>query len=218
MDMQIDITYARSLKEMASLLRYLISIYGTELYKDKQRLYNLIADLYTGEERLKRLFRRAILEDNLSQRVYELIHKKIGERKALVDKIACLFAENNFISYEVGEKVVLDFVKGLNLLLENPLRLREDGKWEDEQGNVYSEDRLTFEKANRGVSEIIVKEGTEEIGKEACRDCTSLISIALPSSLTKIGYSAFEGCSSLSSIIIPEHVTKISYSAFENCI
>ena len=147
--MQIDITHARTLTDMSAFLQYLVSIYGAELYKDKQRLYNLIADLYSGEERQKKLFRRAILEDNMAQRVYELKKKTIGERKALADVIAYRFAENNYFPNEIGQKVTSAFVKGLNLILEIILKQRADGKWEDEQGNRYSEDKLTFEDANR---------------------------------------------------------------------
>ena len=135
--MQIDITHARTLTDMSAFLQYLVSIYGAELYKDKQRLYNLIADLYTGEERQKKLFRRAIMEDNMAQRVYELKNKTIGERKALADAIAYRFAENNYFSNEIGQKVTLAFVKGMNLLLEITLEQRCDGRWEDKQGNIY---------------------------------------------------------------------------------
>ena len=121
--MQINITYARTLTDMADFLRYIVSIYGKEIYKDKQRLFNLIADLYAGEERQKRLFRRAIIEDNMAQRIYELEKKTLSERKAMADAIASRFAENNFFPNEIGQKVILTFVQGLNLLLKEPWKI-----------------------------------------------------------------------------------------------
>ena len=209
--MQIDITHARTLTDMSAFLQYLVSIYGAELYKDKQRLYNLIADLYTGEERQKKLFRRAIMEDNMAQRVYELKNKTIGERKALADAIAYRFAENNYFSNEIGQKVTLAFVKGLNLLLEITLKQREDGKWEDNQGCIYSKDKKTFEKGNRSLSAIVIRDGVTEIGNEAFSEfiwyflllagkvpnLPSWSSITIPDSVTKIGRCAFYGCTFL---------------------
>ena len=52
------------------LLRDLVLEYGKELYTVKQRLYNFIADLYTGEEKLKRVYRRVIMEDSISLRIH----------------------------------------------------------------------------------------------------------------------------------------------------
>ena len=54
------------------------------------------------------------------------------------------------------------------------------------------------------------------IGEWAFRDCTSLTSINLPSSLTSIGDSAFYGCSSLTSIELPSTLTSVGDSAFED--
>ena len=215
--MQIDITHARTLTDMSAFLQYLVSIYGAELYKDKQRLYNLIADLYTGEERLKKLFRRAILEDNMAQRVYELKNKTLGERKTLTDAIAYRFSENNYYTNEIGKKVTFAFVEGLNLSLDIILKQRKDGRWEDGQGNIYSEDRLTFESANWKVSEVFIKDGVTSIGREAFKHCESLSSIAIPNSVTSIGSCAFMGCTSLPSVVIPDSVTKIEWLTFAFC-
>ena len=53
------------------------------------------------------------------------------------------------------------------------------------------------------------------IGDIAFRDCSSLTSVTIPSSVTSIGWIAFKDCSSLSSVVIPNSVTQIGYSAFE---
>ena len=56
------------------------------------------------------------------------------------------------------------------------------------------------------------------IGKFAFRNCNSLTSVIIPSSVTEIGEYAFYYCSSLASINIPSSVTTIGGYAFENCI
>ena len=189
---EINIVYAPPLTDMSAFLQYLVSICGAELYQDKRRLYDLIVGFYTGKKRQKKLFRRAIIEDNMAQRVYELKKKTLCERKALADAIAYRFAENNYFPNEVGQKVMLAFVRGLNMALQEiPLKQRRDGKWEDEQGNVYSKDKLTFEKANEQLSEIIIRTGTTTIGCSAFKGCTSLSSVTLPDGVTKIDRSAF---------------------------
>ena len=64
---------------------------------------------------------------------------------------------------------------------------------------------------------IAIKEGTIRIVDGAFRDCTNLISVTIPNSVTTIGEYAFEGCIGLTSIIIPDGVTIIGGSAFEDC-
>ena len=79
-----------------------------------------------------------------------------------------------------------------------------------------------------------------EVGDGMFRDCTSMISVVTPDTVSSIGHSAFYGCSSLSSVtfegnitsfgqssfscceslqsfVIPTGVTSISQSLFENC-
>ena len=55
------------------------------------------------------------------------------------------------------------------------------------------------------------------IGSSAFSDCGSLISIAIPESVTSIGDSAFRYCYSLTSITIPDGVTSIGSNAFSGC-
>uniref|UniRef100_UPI004024F7E4 leucine-rich repeat domain-containing protein n=1 Tax=Prevotellamassilia timonensis TaxID=1852370 RepID=UPI004024F7E4 len=60
--------------------------------------------------------------------------------------------------------------------------------------------------------------GNDIIGKFAFRDCDSLTSVIIPSSVTEIGFAAFVGCSSLTSVNIPSSVTYIEDGAFQDCI
>lgn len=57
-----------------------------------------------------------------------------------------------------------------------------------------------------------------EIGKYAFKDCTSISSIFISSSLKLLDSFCFYGCSSLTRIRIPESITEIRDHVFENCI
>lgn len=66
---------------------------------------------------------------------------------------------------------------------------------------------------------ITIPASVTEIGNSAFRDCKNLQSVNFGdnSQLQSIGDYAFNGCSSLTSVTIPEGVTEIGDSAFENC-
>ena len=91
--------------EMSAFLEYLVSLYGSELYKDNRKLNNLISDLYRGDERMKRAYRRAMLDDTLSIKVYELSLKPINERMAFYDNLTSNFTEVNFYTQEFGSRL-----------------------------------------------------------------------------------------------------------------
>ena len=70
----------------------------------------------------------------------------------------------------------------------------------------------------RDNTSISLKEGTLCIADYAFHECSGLISIAIPNSVTNIGACAFAQCSGLTSVTIPESVTSIGHAAFSNCI
>lgn len=214
--MQIDTIYARTLTDMTAFLRYLVTVYGPELYKEKQQLSNLIADLYTGEERQKRLYRKAISEDNLSLRIYELTRKVIEERKVTADAIAFRFAENNFMREEIGRQVTYDFVYGLGLQLSTSVG-EDDGEWEDCCGAVYSKDRTKLISVPGDCEEYAVLYGTVLICDSAFQECSLLEKVTIPSTVTALGESVFAYCESLQSIEIPNSVMEIGNHAFQDC-
>jgi hypothetical protein len=55
------------------------------------------------------------------------------------------------------------------------------------------------------------------IGTNAFRDCTSLMSVTLPSQVRNILDSAFSGCTGLTSITIPNNVSRIENASFGSC-
>lgn len=50
------------------------------------------------------------------------------------------------------------------------------------------------------------------------KNCASLTSFDIPSTVTKIGSSAFEGCSSLPQISLPQNLTELGDDAFNGCV
>ena len=104
---------ARGYGKMDEFLGYMVKVYGEELYRTPERLKNLIGDLYGGEERVKRLFRRALVEEKLSVKVYEISQKPKNERQPFYNRLASQFAEGNYFSLEFGLKVVGSLVTGL---------------------------------------------------------------------------------------------------------
>ena len=181
--------------DMGEFLAYLVSLYGAELYKSCQKLNNLIADLYQGDERLKRAYRRAIMDDTLAQRIYELSLKPLNEREAYRNQIAAQFSDANFYSSDFGKQIVDSFTSGLRLEILPPIistvATEEDGEWIDEFGVVYSADRRKLIKGNKDLTNYTVKEGTVVICDEAFRGCCSLKVLTLPTSVTNIGGRAF---------------------------
>ena len=55
------------------------------------------------------------------------------------------------------------------------------------------------------------------IGAHAFEDCSSLMTVVIPDSVTRIGDNAFRECRSLTSVVIPDGVTSIGEAAFYDC-
>ena len=104
---------ARGYGKMGEFLGYMVKVYGEDLYRNPERLKNLIGDLYGGEERVKKLFRRALVEEKLSVKVYEIAQKPKNERMPFYNRLASQFAEGNYFPLELSLKVVGSLVSGL---------------------------------------------------------------------------------------------------------
>lgn len=67
------------------------------------------------------------------------------------------------------------------------------------------------------VKSVVISEGVTSIGVKAFYNCSSLMNVTIPGSVTSIENYAFEGCNGLTSITISEGVTRIGQSAFSHC-
>ena len=214
-----------TIKDSSSIeevLQYIVACYGAAIYQEKQRLSNLIADLYTGEERLKRLYRRMVTEDAVSQQLYAISLKPIQEREGFYNRLVYQFKEANFLDEAFARQVLDVFLHGMNLLLVEPISTKateEDGEWYDGYGVKYSADRKKLISAQGRLSgDYSVLDSTIVICDYAFLWCEDLRGIALPSSVTNIGNGAFSSCRYLREITLPPSVTSIGDSAFCWCV
>ena len=189
-----------TIKDSSSIeevLQYIVACYGAEIYQEKQRLSNLIADLYTGEERLKRLYRRMVMEDAVSQQLYAIFLKPIQEREGFYNRLVFQFKEANFYEEAFARQVLDVFLHGMNLLLVEPISTiatEEDREWVDEYGVKYSADRKKLIDAPESLyGNYRVLDSTIVICDNAFWFCENLQEITLPSSVTSIGDDAFCG-------------------------
>ena len=236
-----------TIKDSSSIeevLQYIVACYGSEIYQEKQRLSNLIADLYTGEERLKRLYRRMVMEDAVSQQLYAISLKPIQERESFYNRLVFQFKEANFYEEAFARQVLDVFLHGMNLLLVEPISTKateEDGEWVDEFGVKYSADRKKLIEApgrlygiyrvldgtvvicdsaffwREDLRGIALSPSVTNIGNEAFRNCWNLQEITLPSSVTSIVNEAFRSCWNLQEITLPSSITSIGDFAFLDC-
>ena len=218
--MKFDINKIQDRSDMTSILQYLVLFYGSSLYREKEQLSNLLADLYLGEDRLKRLYRRAIMDDDLSRKVYELSLKQIYEREVYLKQIIATFVEKNFIAPDLGKQIVDSFVAGLGLETKSFISTKvfeEDGVWKDEFGVKYSLDKRKLLKAPNSIKGLYkIREETVAICDGAFSKCFSLSSIIFSHNLALIGDNAFEH-TGLTSIEFPPNLLQIGDRAFCGC-
>ena len=70
---------------------------------------------------------------------------------------------------------------------------------------------------NSSIISVVIPEGIKHIKALAFRECTQLEEVSLPDGLETIGVAAFYHCTSLKTVIIPNAVVKIGSKAFSNC-
>ena len=84
---QLDISHACNLTGVGSLLAYIVEIYGKDIYLKPQQLIGLLADLGNLEDNYLKLYRRAIMDDNITLRLYKIVSEDNGD-DLLVQKLA----------------------------------------------------------------------------------------------------------------------------------
>lgn len=85
--------------------------------------------------------------------------------------------------------------------------------------NQYANPMLHADKLYVGgelLTHAVVPEGKTSL-ESRFRNCSSLVSIEIPGSVTSIGNYEFSGCASLKTIVIPRGVSGIGNRAFEGC-
>lgn len=86
--------------------------------------------------------------------------------------------------------------------------------WEN---NILYIDNVLICANKKANGDITIKYGTTIIAEYAFSECTNIIHISIPNSMTTINSEAFRGCVGLVSVIISNSVTDIEAYAFEDC-
>ena len=127
----------------------------------------------------------------------------------------------------IGEKILVTNLKIIGEINGTDLRFIREMAGSDVKGNSTSGNLSVLDLSEAKIvagGDYYYKDyedgcytSNDIIGKYAFRDCKSLTSVIIPSSVTEIGWGVFKYCRSLTSVNIPSSVTTIGGSAFSGC-
>ena len=69
----------------------------------------------------------------------------------------------------------------------------------------------------RGLSEVVLNEGVQDIKYATFNNCISLERITIPSTVTEISYCAFSYCPNLRDVVLYDGIKRIRHDAFHGC-
>lgn len=139
-----DKEIAESCTSFSEFLQYIVFVYGEKIYQDKSKLSTLITELYNGEQRLKRAYIHAVIDDSISQKIYDISLKPLEERKIFYNKVISDFAEANFCTPEVSKCIIDCFVDGIYLGLEFMSKECQNLLNKANNGDKYAQNNLGY--------------------------------------------------------------------------
>ena len=221
--LQSDGSYEEAIQEFEKILTFKDSTEQIQNCKDSIAKRNLekaetlrrqeeAARLQAEKERLKELERLAAIK---KAKIKKLLKVLIPLGLALILVLSIVISAvtctsdrkaRNYCKLELSEDKSYYIVTGLNNGHDTNLVIPETYK-----GKPIKEINLRKE----DIVSVVVPNGVTTIINFI--DCTSLVSVELPDTVTRIGNYAFSGCWSLTTINIPYGVTYIGKRAFSKC-
>lgn len=151
----------------------------------------------------------------------------INYMRRIVITALCIFVSLSVASQDF-------FVNGIKYLITSSEKhtvavIENDGQY---CGNIVIPDMVKYDENSYVVTSlsyrsfadcsdllsVIIPSSVSYIANEVFAGCANLQSISIPSSVTSIGDHAFKGCSQLKSITIPPGITTIEPCTFEDCV
>ena len=115
----IEREIAKKKVQFSDFLQYVISVYGIDIYRNRKKLETLVRDFYMGEERMKRVYIRAIADDVIAEKMYKIFNKTQEERENYYNKMISYFSEFNFCRKDVSKQIVDSFAVGMSLNIKD---------------------------------------------------------------------------------------------------
>lgn len=130
--------------------------------------------------------------------------------------------ESDAPSTETETQTETETEAAIQILSDSPSGVTEDGfaytLSTDESGTVTAS--ITGYQGAGGaitVPEMVEEAAVTEIAGYAFSGCSTITSVALPTTLTSLGESAFRGCQNLGEITLPEGITELKAALFDGC-